>query len=231
MVLLLRNKKIMQKILIIEDNIWISNSLKIYLENSEFNVDIENSWENATQIILEKSYDLIILDINLPVKNWITICKEVRLKSNIPIVMLTARDSELDKVIWLEIWADDYISKPFSPRELLARINSILRRSKWTLESKEILKIQDIEIDTKKIIVRKNGKEISFTKNEFDILKKIVQEKWEMVDRDTLMKDIIWYDNYAFDRTIDTHIKNIRKKLENKDIILTIRWKWYRLNI
>lgn len=221
----------MQKILIIEDNIWISNSLKIYLENSDFNIDIENSWENATQIILENSYDLIILDINLPVKNWITICKEVRLKSDIPIVMLTARDSELDKVIWLEIWADDYISKPFSPRELLARINSILRRSKWVLESREILKIQDIEIDTKKITVKKNGTVISFTKNEFDILKKIVEEKWKMVDRDTLMKDIIWYDNYAFDRTIDTHIKNIRKKLQNKDIIITIRWKWYRLNI
>lgn len=221
----------MQKILIIEDNVWISNSLKLYLENSDFSIDIENSWENATEIILENNYDLIILDINLPVKDWITICKEVRLTSNIPIVMLTARDSELDKIIWLEIWADDYISKPFSPRELLARINTIIRRSKSNNnEINNILKIQDIEIDTKKITVKKNWKEITLTKNEFDILKKLVEENWKMVKRETLMKDIIWYDNYAFDRTIDTHIKNIRKKLENKDIIITIRWKWYRLN-
>lgn len=222
----------MQKILIIEDDVGISNSLKLYLENSNFEVSILNTGKNATQTILENKFDLIILDINLPEKNGITICTEVRLTSNIPIVMLTARDSELDKVIGLEIGADDYISKPFSPRELLARINTILRRSKPSpVSSNDILKIQDIEIDTKKIIVKKNGQDIALTKNEFEILKKLVQENGEMVERDTLMKDIIWYDNYAFDRTIDTHIKNIRKKLQNKDIIITIRWLWYRLNI
>jgi len=221
----------MKKILIIEDDVWISSSLKLYLENSDFEVEILNTWKDATQKILNWIYDAIILDINLPVKNWIIICQEVRVKSNIPILMLTAKTSELDRIIWLEIWADDYISKPFSPRELLARINTILRRSQnnnWNNEN--ILKFQDIEIDTEKIIVLKNKKEIPFTKNEFEILKKIMQEDGKMVDRETLMKDIIWYDNYAFDRTIDTHIKNIRKKLENKDIILTIRWLWYRLN-
>ncbi len=221
----------MKKILIIEDNFGISNSLKIYLENSDFEVDVENSWEYATQIILEKKYDAIILDINLPVKDGITICKEVRLKSEVPIVMLTARDSELDKIIGLEIGADDYISKPFSPRELLARMNTILRRTKIIAHTKNTLKIKDIEIDIEKITVTKAGKEIAFTKNEFEIFKKIVAEHWKMVERNTLMKDIIGYDNYAFDRTIDTHIKNIRKKLDDKDIILTIRWKWYRLHI
>lgn len=220
----------MQKILIIEDDIWISNSLKLYLENSWFKVDIENSWANATQTILNNNHDLIILDINLPVKDWITICREVRIDSNIPIVMLTAKNSELDRVIWLEIGADDYISKPFSPRELLARINTILRRTLSQNNEETILKFNNIEIDTQKIIVTKKWKEISFTKNEFEILKKLIEEDWNMVDRDTLMKDIIWYDNYAFDRTIDTHIKNIRKKLEDKDLIITIRWKWYRLN-
>lgn len=222
----------MQKILIIEDDVGISNSLKLYLENSNFEVSILNTGKNATQTILENKFDLIILDINLPEKNGITICTEVRLTSNIPIVMLTARDSELDKVIGLEIGADDYISKPFSPRELLARINTILRRTKPVqVTSNDILRIQDIEIDTKKIIVKKNWVEVALTKNEFEILKKLVQENGEMVERETLMKDIIGYDNYAFDRTIDTHIKNIRKKLQNKDIIITIRWLWYRLNI
>ncbi len=221
----------MSKILIIEDDIWISNSLKLYLENSSFEVEIENSWLHAVKKILSGEYELIILDLNLPGKDGMTICQEVRQTSHIPIVMLTAKNSELDKVIGLEIGADDYVSKPFSPRELLARINTILRRTSQTQKEESfILKFEDIEIDTQKILVLKKWKEIPFTKNEFEILKKIVEENGNMVERNTLMKDIIWYDNYAFDRTIDTHIKNIRKKLENKDIILTIRWQWYRLN-
>lgn len=221
----------MSKILIIEDDIWISNSLKLYLENSFFDVEIESSGSYAVEKILSWKYELIILDLNLPGKDGMTICKEVRKTSHIPIVMLTAKNSELDKVIWLEIGADDYVSKPFSPRELLARINTILRRTfQAQKDENTLLKFEDIEIDIQKILVLKNGKEIPFTKNEFEILKKIVEENGNMVERETLMKEIIWYDNYAFDRTIDTHIKNIRKKLENKDIILTIRWQWYRLN-
>lgn len=223
----------MHNLLIIEDDVWISNSLKLYLENSSINVDLENSWLNWVEKILNWNYDLIILDLNLPWKDWVTICQEVREKSNIPIIMLTAKNSELDKIIWLENWADDYVSKPFSPRELLARINTILRRTSQNSSKEElnnILKFQDIEIDTEKIIVYKNSREIPFTKNEFEILKKIILEDGKMVERETLMKDIIGYDNYAFDRTIDTHIKNIRKKLENKDIILTIRGQGYRLN-
>lgn len=223
------------KILIIEDDIWIANSLKLYLENSEFEVDTYNTWKNAVEKIRDSEYNVIILDINLPEKNWIEICKEVRIDSNIPIIMLTARNSELDRVVWLEIWADDYISKPFSPRELLARINSILRRSSQSITSENIkkentLNFKNIKIDVDKFIVYRWKREVSFTKNEFDILKKLIEEDWKMVERETLMKEIIWYDHYMFDRTIDTHIKNIRKKLWDKDIIITIRWKWYRLN-
>ena len=223
------------KILIIEDDIWIANSLKLYLENSEFEVDTYNTWKNAVEKIKDSDYNVIILDINLPEKNWIEICKEVRIDSNIPIIMLTARNSELDRVVWLEIWADDYISKPFSPRELLARINSILRRFSQATPSENVkkdntLNFKNIKIDVDKFIVYRWKREVSFTKNEFDILKKLIEEDWKMVERETLMKEIIWYDHYMFDRTIDTHIKNIRKKLWDKDIIINIRWKWYRLN-
>lgn len=220
----------MKNILIIEDNLWISNSLKLYLENSWFITDMLVTWENAVEEILSWKYSLIILDINLPVKDGISICSEVRKQSNIPIVILTARDSELDKIIWLELWADDYISKPFSPRELLARINTILRRFNLIKSVNDIIIFKDIEMNIKKITIKKSWKEIILTKNEFEIFKKILQENWEMVPRETLMKDIIWYENYAIDRTIDTHIKNIRKKLDDKDIILTVRWLWYKLN-
>lgn len=221
--------KNMEKILIIEDDIWISNSLKLYLENSWYEINILNSWENAVNEILENNYDIVILDLNLPVKDGITICNEVRKTNNTPIIMLTARSD--DKINWLESWADDYMQKPFSPRELTARIKSILRRTKpIEKQNWNILVIKNITIDTDKFIIFKEWNKINLTKNEFDILKKIVSEDWKIVTRETLMKDIIWYENYAFDRTIDTHIKNIRKKLGQKDLILTIRWKWYRLN-
>lgn len=221
----------MKNILIVEDDLWIANSLKLYLENSEFEVTCLSNGNDAENQILSWDYDLIILDLNLPGKDGISICKAVRVHSQIPIIMLTARSWEFDRVAWLEIGADDYVSKPFSPRELLARINTILRRiSQNQKEDTTLLRFEDIEIDVQKNQVFKQKKEIPFTKNEFEILKKIMEEDGNMVKRETLMKEIIGYDNYAFDRTIDTHIKNIRKKLGDTEVILTIRWQWYRLN-
>lgn len=218
------------KILVIEDDFWISHSLKIYLENSSFVVDIHNSGQDAFEVFKRVSPNLIILDINLPEKDGITVCKEIRQESNVPIIMLTARTSEIDKIKWFETGADDYIAKPFSPKELLARINSILRRSTQWEKSKMVLKYKNIEVDLAKSSVTVGWKEINLTKNEFDILKKIFSEWGRVVQRETLMKDIIGYSDYLFDRTIDTHIKNIRKKIWDKDAILTIRWEWYRLN-
>ena len=118
----------MKKILIIEDDLWISTSLKLYLENSNFEVEVYNTWENAVSFIKKIKPDLIILDINLPVQNWIEITEDLRKTDSTPIIILTARWEEDDRVKWLEVWADDYIAKPFSPRELLARIHTIIRR-------------------------------------------------------------------------------------------------------
>ncbi len=223
------------KILIIEDDIWIAHSLQLYIQNSWYFVETYNTGFQAIEKIINGDFDLIILDVNLPGMNGIDICKEVRVQSNIPIIMLTARNSEIDRVKWLEIWADDYVSKPFSPRELLARIHTILRRvqpiqTSENISNTDILTFQNISLDTTKFIVTVNKKEINLTKNEFDILKKLMEEDGKIVKRETLMTDVIWYENYAFDRTIDTHIKNLRKKLDNKDCILTIRGEWYRMN-
>lgn len=221
----------MKKILIIEDDLGISGSLKLYLENSWFEVILYSTWEKAIEFIKETLPDLIILDLNLPWKDWIEITKELRETDNTPIVMLTARTSELDKIRWLEIWADDYVAKPFSPRELLARINTIIRRVSWLESSSNLIKIFDLEVDLEKKIVTKNNEILPLTSNEFEILKKLIEEKWWVVSRETIMKDIIWYDNYVYDRTIDTHMKNLRKKIGSSDYITTIRWIWYRLNI
>ncbi len=219
----------MEKIYIVEDNFGILKSLELYLQNSWYEVFIQDTWLNAVENILEKKPDLVILDINLPWKNWIDICKEIRVKQNIPIIMLTARNTENDKLEAFSSWADDYMAKPFSPKELLARIKSILKRIEVKEVKWNIIKFDNIEINIDKMKVYIWWQEEFFTKNEFDILKKIIEASWKIVHRQEIM-DLIWYSEYLFDRTIDTHIKNIRKKIRNKDVILTVRWEWYRLN-
>lgn len=223
----------MQKILIVEDDSGISQSLKLYLENSSYEVFLHEEGGEAIEVFQKISPDLLILDINLPKKDGITICKEIRTFSSTPIVILTARWWEIDKLKGFEIGADDYIAKPFSPRELLARIQSVLRRAVTDGkkgENGKIMKYKNIELNTEKFTLKVWGKDVSLTKNEFDILKKILEEDGKLVLRETLMKDIIGYSDYLFDRTIDTHIKNIRKKIEDKDMIITVRWEGYRLN-
>ncbi|MCP4523891.1 MAG: response regulator transcription factor [Candidatus Gracilibacteria bacterium] len=223
----------MQKILIIEDNIGISTSLKLYLENSDFEIVLHHEGLEAIDMIKRHIPDIVILDINLPGKNGIDICKELRTFSDIPVVMLTARSGELDRIEGLETGADDYVAKPFSPRELLVRIKTILRRVSGKhieIQSKNNIVFEDLIIDIDKNILTKKGKEINLTGNEFDILVKILQEDGKIVKRETLMTEVIGYDQYIYDRTIDTHIKNLRKKLDKKDIILTVRGLGYRLN-
>lgn len=221
----------MQKILIIEDDRGISTSLKLYLENSEFEVLLHDDGTDALEKINEIAPEIIILDINLPGKDGIKICEELRVYSQTPVIMLTARGWETDRVNWLEVWADDYIAKPFSPRELLARIKTILRRSSINnVSADNLIVVNDIHIDINKKIVKKSWNTISLTANEFDIMAKIFWQKWNIVSRETLMKEVIGYEKYIYDRTIDTHIKNLRRKLWDKDIILTVRWEWYRLN-
>ena len=221
----------MLKIFIVEDDKAIAESLKLYLENSNFEVFLHHTWVWAIEEIFKVTPDLLILDINLPGKDGIDICKEIREQSNLSIIMLTARDSELDKVSGLEIWADDYIAKPFSPRELLARINTIIRRVEVKQKNtSKTLSFNNISLDLDKKIVLIDDEKVVFTWNEFDLLKKIMEEDGKLVSREVLMTEVMWYDRYIYDRTIDTHIKNLRKKLGKKDIILTVRWEWYRLN-
>jgi len=220
----------MEKILVIEDDLGISTSLKLYLENSDFKVEVHNSWEGAINKIKLFDPDLIILDINLPVIDWMEICKQTREFTDTPIIMLTARSTENDKIIGLELWADDYIAKPFSPRELLARIKRILKRTKTDKEEKNTIKFKNITLFLDKKVVEVDWKPINLTKNEYDLLERIIKENWAIVSRETLMTEVIWYEKYVYDRTLDTHIKNIRKKIGNPDIILTVRWEWYRLN-
>jgi DNA-binding response OmpR family regulator len=223
----------MSKLLLIEDDSGISTPLSFYLTNAGYTVIICEHGDRAEEVFVQEKPSIVILDINLPGKTGIDICRDIRKRSATPIIMLSARESEEDKVTLLELGADDYVSKPFSSRELVARIAAVMKRVQSkkdpTNKSKE-MEFWKIHIDTKSMIALISGNEITLTKTEFLLLEYFIKNAKGIIKRESLMKDIIGYDNYIYDRTIDTHVKNLRKKLEWAIDIETVRGVWYRVN-
>lgn len=215
----------MPKILIIDDDPGISRSLGLYLKASGFEVAACLRGDQAVDAFQYEKPDLAVVDINLPGKDGFSVVREIRAQSNLPILMLSARDAERDKLAGLELGADDYVEKPFSPREVVARIKSILRRglSNGTATSK----YKDLDFDENELTVSRSGKTHIFTKSEFAILRTLVAAAGKIVTREKLMQDIMGYSNYLTDRTIDTHIKNIRRKLGD-EVIETMRGMGYK---
>lgn len=211
----------MKKILIIDDEIHIVELLKFNLENNGYKVDY--SYDGFDGYLKTKEFqpDLILLDWMLPNISGIDLLKKIRSDETleqIPVIMLTAKNMEEDKLEGLEDGADDYITKPFSVREVLARITSVLRRYKYTSNEKiEVLKADDIQVNVNKHIVTKNGQEIELTLKEFQILKLLIENKGNVLTR-TFLLDKIWgYDYYGETRTLDVHIRHLRKKIGDND--------------
>ncbi len=222
----------MPKVLLIEDDDGIITPLSLYIEQSGYDIALCKDGSDALDIFHAEKPDIIILDINLPGKNGLEVCREVRLESETPIIVLSARESEDDKVTLLELGADDYVSKPFSPRELMARISAVIKRSEQKRKNPKVSKMLEfgkLQIDGKNYSVLMSGEEVRLTKTEFSILEYFVKNAKNVIKRDALMKDIIGYDNYLYDRTIDTHVKNIRKKLDGAIEIETVRGIGYRV--
>lgn len=218
-------------IFLVEDDSGIITPLSAYLEKSGHTVTTCMDGALALDTFTTVKPQLVILDLNLPRKNGVEICREIRTISKTPIIILSARESEDDKVTLLELGADDYVAKPFSPRELVARIAAVAKRAE---EKKEVkngknLVLRDIEIDAKNHIATLSWDELVLTKTEFAILEYLIKNMKGVIKRESLMKDIIGYENYVYDRTIDTHIKNLRKKLEGAIEIETIRGVGYRV--
>ena len=205
-----------KKILIIEDEEDLIKGLKLNLAIEGYEVDFALDGSEGLQKALEETPDLIILDIMLPEKDGLEVCKELRQKNiGIPIIMLTAKGEEIDKVVGLEIGADDYMTKPFSVRELSARIKAHLRRTER--EEKAVPKVYtfgDVEIDFAHFKVRRRGNELDLTSIEIEILKYFVAHREEVVTRDNLLDKIWGYESYPTTRTIDNHILKLRKKIE-----------------
>ena len=225
----------MKKILIIDDEIHIVELLKFNLENNGYKVDYSYDGFDGYLKTKEVQPDLILLDWMLPNISGIDLLKKIRSDETleqIPVIMLTAKNMEEDKLEGLEDGADDYITKPFSVKEVLARITSVLRRYKYTSNEKiEVLKADDIQVNVNKHIVTKNGQEIELTLKEFQILKLLIENKGNVLTR-TFLLDKIWgYDYYGETRTLDVHIRHLRKKIGDNDskLIETVRGVGYKI--
>lgn len=205
-------------VLVVEDEENISDVIVAYLENENFNTFVANDGRKALEIFAEEEIHLIILDLMIPLVSGEEVCKRIRATSNVPIIMLTAKTEEEDKITGLSIGADDYVSKPFSPRELIGRVKALLRRSYQgsnPLAEKLSFNQVDLEIDVDKMEVTKAGTVVPFTLNEFKILLTFVSNVGQVLSREQLIESSFGYDYEGFDRTIDTHIKNIRQKIED----------------
>jgi len=210
-------EKTREKILIIEDEADLVKGLKLNLADEGYDVDWASDGREGLRKALEETPDLIILDIMLPKLNGLEICRELRQKkANIPVIMLTAKGEEVDKVVGLEIGADDYMTKPFSVRELLARIKAHLRREK--MEPRGIsatFVFGNVEIDFVHFKVKCGQRESDLTSLEVDILKYLIVHKGEVVSREALLDKVWGYEKFPTTRTIDNHILKLRKKIED----------------
>jgi two-component system alkaline phosphatase synthesis response regulator PhoP len=206
-----------EKILIIEDEEDLVKGLKLNLQGEGYEVDWAADGREGLLKAQEVAHGLIILDLMLPKMNGLDVCRELRRKNiGIPIIMLTAKGEEIDKVVGLEVGADDYLTKPFSVRELLARIKALLRRaSKEEKLVPKVYRFGDVEIDFAHFKVRRKAQEFDLTSLEVEILKHLISRQGEVVTREALLDKVWGYEKFPTTRTIDNHILKLRKKIED----------------
>ena len=226
----------MSRILIVEDELDLANLIKDYLEKELYEVEICSQGDEAIEIFDKFKPSLVILDLMLPGMNGYEICQNIRIKSTIPILILSAKIDEFDKVKGLNLGADDYITKPFRPRELLARVNAQLRRSQvFNKENLEIIDIENIRIYTKEYKVEKNGRDLDLSRNEFELLVFLSKNPRQVFSREQLYERIWGFDSYGDLNTVTVTINRLRQKIEdnpkNPKYILTVWGVGYKFEI
>ena len=206
----------MNKILIIEDEEAIAELEKDYLEISDFEVTIENDGEKGLKTALSEEFDLIILDLMLPGIDGYEICKQIRNQKNIPIIMVSAKKDDIDKIRGLGLGADDYMTKPFNILEVKARIKTILRRASQPVaaEKKKIIRVRDLEVNIVNRSVTLGGKEVRLTAKEFDLLQLFINNRGKVFSREAMLETVWKYDYMGDARTVDVHIRRLREKIE-----------------
>ncbi|WP_053956908.1 response regulator transcription factor [Inediibacterium massiliense] len=226
-----------RKVLVVDDEQHIIELIQFNLEKNGFFVITSENGEDAIKIAQKEIPDLILLDLMLPGIDGFEACKQIRnheATSKIPIIMLTAKGEETDKVLGLELGADDYLTKPFSVRELIARMKAVLRRfEEPSKETLQVIKFNDIVIDTQKHEVIKDGKQLELTLKEFELLKILAKNRGKVLSRNFLLDEVWGYDYFGETRTVDVHIRHLRKKIEDNDkypiYIETIRGIGYKM--
>jgi DNA-binding response OmpR family regulator len=213
-----------ETILIVDDEKHIVELAKLYLQKEGYRV--EDAYDGAEALAKIKSLQpaLVVLDLMLPEMDGWEVCRRVRGESDIPIIMLTARGDDIDKIVGLEIGADDYLTKPFNPRELVARIRAVLRRYEKATQPEQVIGIGQVMIDPQRREVTVRDKPIELRTKEFDLLLTLAQHKGIVLSRDQLL-DLVWgYDFYGQTRTVDVHIAHLRDKLADSDLVIDTVW-------
>jgi two-component system alkaline phosphatase synthesis response regulator PhoP len=223
----------MTRILLVEDDKSLAMSLEDDLKLEGYQVQVASDGEAASRLALAESFDLIVLDVMMPRKDGFEVCRELRRSGlRVPIIMLTAKTQDSDKVLGLELGADDYVTKPFNPRELRARIKAILRRS--GSEMAELYSFGDVEVDFSRHEVRRAGKPVALTHMEFRLLTALIRRRGRVLSRDQLLNEAWGLDCLVTDRAVDTHIANLRKKVERRPshprYVITVHGVGYRFD-
>ncbi len=223
----------MTRILIVEDEPNMVAGLRDNFEFEGYDVITAPDGVAGLERALNESPDLVILDVMMPRMSGLDVCQQLKTKRpSVPIIMLTARGQEVDKVVGLELGADDYVTKPFSIRELLARVKAVLRRAKTSPKEKESYSFGEVEVNLKSCQVSRGGKELDFSSKEFELLKYFLCHPGEALSRDRLLEDVWGYDRFPTTRTVDAHIVRLRQKVEPKPeeprFILTVHGTGYK---
>ena len=220
---------IMQRILVVDDEKMIRNVIKEYAEFDGFEVTEAEDGMDAVEICRKEDFDLIVMDIMMPRLDGYSAIKEIRKTKQIPVIMLSARGEEYDKLFGFEIGIDDYVVKPFSPKELLARIKAVLKRAAAKEQPMDIIRYEGLEINVTGREVSVDGKPVSLTPKEYDLLFYLVRNKGIALSREKLLEEVWGYDFFGDDRTVDTHIKMLRNSLgEYRKFIKTLRGMGYK---
>ncbi len=223
----------MKRILVVEDDPSIAFGLQVDLEKEGYDVEIESDGDGALQRLRKEPFDLILLDVMLPGKDGFEVCRDLRRGgSKTPIIMLTAKTREAEKVLGLEIGADDYVTKPFSPRELRARVKAALRRT--AEDEARVYRFGDAEVDFGRCELRRAGKPVALTALEFKLLAALIRSGGKVLSRDQLL-DLVWgHDTFVTDRVVDNHVVTLRKKVEpdpsKPRYIVSVRSLGYRFD-
>lgn len=204
----------MEKIIIIEDEEIIREELKNFLGRYGYEVVAPTSFDNVVEFIIQEDANLVLLDINLPVFDGYYICREVRRESDVPIIIVTSRDSDMDELMSMNLGADDFVTKPYNTQILMARISALLKRSGLTTANSSILTYEDFQLNLSNATITYNDKEIELTKNEVKILSYLINHKGEIVSRELLMEYLWSTDYFVDDSTLTVNITRLRKKLE-----------------